>query len=227
MGFPTPGVELAFRVPVIALAVLLGAVAFAESAAPRWVQLAGALGCLALPLVFPARALLSWQATDYLDYLALRERVALLPPAVTVVQLPSEDPSWQPPLHLFRQRGIDARLAPIANAQDPQRPAVLVAGVQCWGHALGEGLDVTFENVRALLGPTFERVYAHDVDPRRDGVSAVLRPDCARFIEGAERVGTEVELPVTQDAPFATYAVDRVPFSVWLRRGAVTSGSAP
>jgi hypothetical protein len=215
-GVPTPGSDLAFRLPAMALAVVIGGIglgAALERFQHHAVLVASLLAVALLPRVFPSWSLARFRSTDCHEYLALRAALPSLPRELRLLRVRHRDPSWQPPMHLFAAAGISAQLVD-DDAPGPG-PRVLVAGIQCWGYPLGEGLELGPQDVKTVLRPLFERLFAHRIDLRAEGIPDSIRPECARVLQGAVALTPEIPLPATDDAFFAVYPRNPLPFRIY------------
>lgn len=224
-SFPTPGVELAFRVPVVAL-WLIPAAASAERLAravpARRLAVPLAIVVAILPAALPvfARVRATTAATQEMH--ALRSLAASLPAGTSFVTLPTREPTPTVALPQFALPP-DARverLDRLGHSGDPSRSERLfLVGLQCRARSFME----------VVPGATPEQLLATDLR-RGLGTAHVqtdLRPECRALLDRATRVSAVLTIDAPDDPPFAFFAADRAPVNVSLWRLAEVPAAAP
>jgi hypothetical protein len=209
----TPGVEYAFRLPAMSLALALAGIGgawIAERLRARAVRATLAAAVALAPLGTRSARELRAQSADFLEYAFVRAHTSELPRAAALVELARDPrrPSYSPPYGLLHRAGVV-----IARDDGHHAPRLFLAGVQCWGWSMGELLGigddpraVTHEQL-ATWGPV-----AVDGALERLTIPRTMRPDCARLLEHARPLGTRGEVAhPTQDIPFVLYGVEAVP----------------
>jgi hypothetical protein len=213
-ALPTPGIELAFRTPVLALALVVAGAGLAMFRAPTKL-VAPILALLAAsPLLTRGAALFRWQSADYREYRAIRDALPSLPRSLRLLRLPQHDPSWPVPLQLFERARISVKLVGPHDAALPDAsPRIFIAGLSCWAHRLGEGRPEPTSI--AELAPLFERIYARTLRPSDEQIRDTIRPECTDLLRGAAPFGAPIDLPVEQDIPFLIYPRPTIPFQIY------------
>lgn len=219
-GFPEPGVECSFRLPVMTL-VLVAAGAGAEVLfRAGWTGRALLLAAAASPVALPTWGMLRARSPQLAEYLYLRDAVRLLPERFVFVDiLPHEPmPSYRVPDHALR-RGHDVWRFELdrISAVDRTGPVFFLAGVQCraWSAAELAGLrgdDLSFAVIREYFrAPVAHRIFRDVRAPD------TIRPECAKILAHSVPVGEPmyIEHPIEEN-PFALYGA--APIKVQLVR---------
>jgi hypothetical protein len=225
-GLPTPGVEMSFRLPAIALGAIVAAVGGAwvlekiGRVGSRVALVVVALVPLATPAWRAARAV----SAETEEYRFVRDAAGALAHDIVLARLPVHEPmpSYSPPRSALAARGVNAsvvdtdRLGP----RDFDKPVVFVAGVQCFAWSLGEtaGFDPhgpgfpSPELLRRLTPILFGRALESPllVAPRG------MRPECTALLAGASPIGPRGEIAhPPQDVPFVLYREDPIPLQLY------------
>ncbi len=208
-GFPLPGVELSFRLPVMMLALVAAA-----SGAERLlhVRYAGplAIGAAALsPIALRGWSSLREPGPLLREYRFVRDEVHGLPEDMVLADLRigGEAPGYRASHFRFPQgrglRRIDVRSL---RDEDTRRGTVFfLAGVQCRAYSVAElatvPQDVTDFGVLPdfFLAPVQRRVY------RGVHAPSTLRPECARILAHAEPFGPSLRITPRDENPFILY----------------------
>jgi hypothetical protein len=223
----TPGVELAFRLPAVALGMLvcgLGGAAFARWLGARRLArplLAAGLGLtLVWPLFAPSAPQMRQASADWLEYQFLRDAAPSLPPRLALAELPRDDarPAYSPPVALLLRSGLQAqRLSVRAQPPPPGVPRLFLAGVQCRGWSMGELLGLGDDPAKVTRAQLAEwGSAAVDGDLSRLHVPDGQRAECTRMLAHAHPVGPRgtIEAPL-DDEPFVIYGAAPIPLQLY------------
>lgn len=213
----TPGVELAFRLPALTLALALAGCGGARLVAhlhDRRLRLACLTAVLLAPLAGRAFGELRRPSADFVEYRFLRALAPTLPRELALQTLPVDRsaPSYRFPVGLLERAGIHV-LAPQPGSTTP---TFFFAGIQCWGWSMGELIRLGDDPLR-LMGPALTDlgVAAVQGDLAHAQPPARMRPECARLMARSRPFGrTGAIVAPTQDPPFVLYGVDPIPLEL-------------
>lgn len=221
-GMQSPGVEFAQRLSVVGCGALLVAIAGAAvlegrvplSSRPMAGLVAG-LVLTVLPPFFPGWRVLRVRTPIHQEYVAVETAAAALPPAFTLVRVPTADATVHGSARyagLLARLGKDVRVVPASALADAPRPWVFLEDVECWTYSFreltGAGDDHPTGPMREIRWDKV--IFARMVSPVRP--VAGLRPECRPFA-GEWRVigpGALIHEP-EDDPPFLFYASGEVP----------------
>ncbi len=220
-GFPSPGVELAQRLPTLAIALLITSAMGAhllEQRCPQalraragWVLAGLIVANLALS---PGLRLVRERTPDYLEYEAVAAQLDALPEAFTLVILPSVGimDGYSRYAGMLRRAGKQVEVVlPDARRAAPE-PQIFLEGVACWTYTFRELTGIEDEiRDRDQLPLRFDRVlFGRQVSSLRPPPR--MRPECAELLDGSVPLGRSavVRHPV-DDPPFLFYATDSLP----------------
>jgi hypothetical protein len=221
-GMPSPGVELAQRLPAVAFGMLLVAMAGAAllesrvGASRRVVAGLLAAGVLAaLPPLFPGWETVRTLTPIHREYLAVEAAAAALPREFTLVTVPTADAA----LHgNVRYAGVLARagkrvhVASVDAVQTMPRPWLFLENVECWTYSFRELTGITDETAARHQSPIrWDHVlFGRQRSPLRPPAGA--RPECRPILRDSAPTGprTIVSDP-EDDPPFLFYSARGVP----------------
>lgn len=220
-GFPSPGVELAQRLPTLAIALLMTAASGAhllERRCPERLRLrvasASVVVLVANLLLTPGLGVVREATPDYLEYEAVAAQLDALPRTFTLVILPSVGimDGYSRYAGMFRRAGKQVTVVlPEARRSAPE-PQLFLEGVECWTYTFRELTGVRDEiRERNRLPLRFDRVlYGRRVSPLRPPPR--MRAECAELLDGSAPLGrSAVVHHPTDDPPFLFYATDAMP----------------
>ncbi|MCC6848808.1 MAG: glycosyltransferase family 39 protein [Deltaproteobacteria bacterium] len=231
-GMPSPGVELAQRLSVVAFGMLLVAMAGAaavEGRVPeRWrvVVGLGAAGVLtALPPFFPGWRVLAGRTPIHREYLAVASAAAALPNTFTLVKAPTAEATvhgYARYAGLLERTGRHVRVVPARELAAAPRPWIFLEDVECWTYSFRE---LTGAGDDRPTGPMAEVrwdkvLFGRQVSPIRP--PAGMRPECRRIERDGTPIGPRGVISGPEDdPPFLFYAGSEVPIQFYeLRAGA-------
>jgi hypothetical protein len=203
-GFPPAGVQLSFRLPVLLLALVGGAVG-AEALLrrlPRAQAVAAALALVAAPAITAGWRTAREVSPAFLEYQFVRSAAAALPDHFALIEFPDQPPYEQP--ELFGGRRVHHVQLAKLKPRDLMDTVIFLAGVRCRSYTVEEvsGFTATgFEDWRDFYGPPLAgRVFGDVRAP------SSVRPECERLIASSSVVGPtlRIESPVSEN-PFVLY----------------------
>lgn len=217
-GMPSPGVELAQRLPAFATAMLLvalaGAALLESRVRPSRRAIAGLTAAGALFVVqpvFPGWNVLRMRTPIHREYLAVQAAAAMLPRQIMLVTSPIAAADASGGLRyagLLRRLGKTIRTVPADEPAAISPGAVFLEGVDCWTYS--------FNELAALPGESRDQVrwdyvlFGRQPSPLRP--PAGIRPECRPFVEHGTPVGAVgVIADPPDDPPFLFYSAPSVP----------------
>ena len=235
-GFPTPGVEFGFRMPALALGLVVEAVGAAwllEHArrwpVRRWTGRAARTAPFALLAAAPIVSLLTpgWASArtlsaDFEEYRFVRSVAPALPQDIVLVRIPAQEPA---PAYALPKSAFDAISFRVVESgslgrSDFSRPVLFLAGVQCFAYSLGELAGIDANSARAAAPDVIRRL-APVTFGRELGSPLLLPPpgmraECESLLTGATPIGPSGAIVhPTQDVPFALFREDPVPLQLY------------
>jgi len=218
-GMPSPGVELAQRLPVVAFGTLLVAMAGAAlvtsrtSAAARGAAAAGvAIALTVAPPFFPGWRMLAVQTPIHQEYLAVEAAAAALPPAFALVDVPTTETTMHAsPRYagLLARLGKQVRVVPVDEIAAAPVPRLFLEDIDCWAYSFHELTGVWNDAPEAGMRQLrWDRVL-FDRQPSPLRPPAGLRPECRPFVGTPIGPGRVITDP-PDDPPFLFYAARAV-----------------
>lgn len=222
IGMPSPGVELAQRLPALAFGALpvtmAGAAVVERRVGERLRHVVGvglAAVLAALPPFFPGWRMLAVLTPVHREYLAVESAAAGLPMEFTLVKAPTAEGT----VHgNARYAGLLARLgkrvtvAPATAIAAGPPPRLFLEDVECWTYSFheltGSSTNQPPDRMREVR---WDRViFAGEPSPLRPPPGR--RPECERILRGASPIGApRLITDPPDDPPFLFYASRAVP----------------
>jgi hypothetical protein len=221
-GMPSPGVELAQRLPVFAVGALLVAMSGAALLEAHVSPSSSAVACLsaataliALPPFFPGWRMLGVLTPIHREYLAVESAAAELPQELTLVKLPTAEAA----LHgharyagLLERLGKRVHVAPAGELAAAPRPWVFLEDLECWTYSFRELTGALDDRPTGRLGELRWDLVLFDRRPSPLRPPAGPRPECRPFVRDGTPVGTRLVITdPPDDPPFLFYAGSEVP----------------
>ncbi len=222
-GMPSPGVEFAQRLSVVAFGALLVAiagVAVLESRVPQRSRAAAGLCAAAvltvLPPFFPGWRVLGIRTPIHQEYLAVESAAADLPQAFTLVKLPTAEATvhgYSRYAGLLARLGKDVHVVPSSDLMAAPPPWVFLEDIECWTYAFRELTGATDD--RPVGEVRWDKVlFGRLPSPLRppDGP----RPECRPFQREGTPIGPRGAIrDPADDPPFLFYAGGVVPIQFY------------
>jgi hypothetical protein len=221
-GMPSPGVELAQRIPVVLFGVLLVAMAGAallETRVPRHyravVGLFAAAALTAVPPLFPGWRMLGELTPMHREYLAVESAAAGLPQELTLVKLPTDENTVHGHARyagLLERLGRRVQVVPVSEIAAAPRPWIFLEDTECWTYSFRELTGARDDRpagpMRALR---WDRVlFGREPSPLRP--PAGPRRECQPFLRDGTPIGPRLVISdPADDPPFLFYAGSAVP----------------
>jgi hypothetical protein len=222
-GMPSPGVEFAQRLSVVTFGALLVAIAGAavlESRVPQplraVVGLCAAAVLTILPPFFPGWHVLGVRTPIHEEYLAVEAAAAELPPAFTLVRVPTAEATVHGNARyagLLERLGKEVHVVPSSELTAAPRPWVFLEDIECWTYSFreltGAGDDRPTDEVR------WDKVlFGREASPLRP--PAGPRRECRPFRGEGRPLGPRVVITDPEDdPPFLFYAGEAVPIQFY------------
>ena len=209
-GFPGPGVECSFRLPVMSLALVAAAAGAERLVRAGWASRALLLAAVLSPIALPTWAMLRERSAPLQEYEYILAAARLLPERAVWVDIRAHEPmpGYRIPNHALHVEGRRVWRFAVNEIRPEDRagPMFFLAGVQCRGRSVAElsGFDFTHATL-AELAEFFRAPVAHRVF--RDVVAeSTIRAECEALLERAEPVGPPllIEHPISEN-PFVLY----------------------
>jgi hypothetical protein len=227
-GMPSPGVELAQRLPAVAFGALLVALTGAAlldhvPTGPRVVTALCAAAVLTIvPRLFPGWRILGVSTPIHQEYAAVETAGAALPPAFTLVKGPTAEDAVHGHARyagLLQRLGKRVRVVQASEFPTAPPPWIFLEDVECWTYSFREltGDDGPTPRMRAARWDLvlFGRQPSSQRPP--DGP----RPECQGLLGAGTPVGPRLVIrDPGDDPPFLFYAGSAVPIQFYELRAA-------
>ncbi len=221
-GMPSPGVELAQRLPVFAFGTLLVAMAGAALLATHVARPYRAVACLcaaaalmAFPPFFPGWRMLGVLTPIHREYLAVEAAAADLPQEFTLVRLPTAEGAVRGHARyagLLERLGKRVHVVPATEFVAAPRPWIFLEDIECWTYSFYELTAPSDDHATGRMTEfRWDRVlFGRQPSPLRP--PAGPRPECQPFLRDGTPIGPPLAItdPV-DDPPFLFYAGGAVP----------------
>jgi hypothetical protein len=221
-GMPSPGVELAQRLPVFASGMLLVAMAGAallETRVSQRYRAVAALGAatvlMALPPFFPGWRVLDTLTPVHREYMAVESAAAALPQRFTLVKAPTAEDAVHGQARyagLLGRLGKHVQVVPASELASAPRPWVFLEDVECWTYSFGEltGGPADGRSARLHAYRWDMVMFGRQPSPLRPPPGP--RPECQPFVRDGTPIGPRVAIAdPADDPPFLFYAGSAVP----------------
>lgn len=221
-GLPSPGVELAQRLSVVAFGALLVALVGATGLERRVAQscraaagLGAAVVLAVLPPFFPGWHMLGVRTPIHQEYLAVESAAPALPQAFTLVKAATAEATVHGNARyagLLRRMGKDVHVVPPSELAAAPRPWVFLEDIECWTYSFRELTGAIDDRP---TGPMREIrwdkvLFGREVSPVQP--PAGPRPECRPFQRDGTPIGPRVGIRDPEDdPPFLFYARGVVP----------------
>lgn len=225
-GMQSPGVEFAQRLSVIACGALLVAIAGAavlEGRVPASSRPLAGLGAAVvltvLPPLFPGWEILGVRTPIHQEYLAVASAAAALPPAFTLVKVPTAEATVHGSARyagLLARLGKDVRVVPSSALAEAPRPWVFLEDIECWTYSFRELTAAWDDRPTGPMGEIrWDKViFARMVSPVRP--VAGLRPECRPFAGVGTPIGPRAVIRDPEDdPPFLFYSGREIPIGFY------------
>ncbi len=225
-GMPSPGVELAQRLSVFAIGVLvvsMGGAALLETRVhPHDRAAAGLLAAvafIALPPLFPGWRTLSALTPIHREYLAVESAAAALPQEFTLVKLPTAEAALSGHSRyagLLTRMGKRVHVASAVEAASLPRPRLFLEDIECWTYSFRELTGVEDERAEGRTSQVrWDHVlFGRQPSPLRPAAGA--RPECQPFLRDGVALGPRrVVAAPEDDPPFLFYASSEIPIQFY------------
>ncbi len=225
-GLPSPGVELAQRLSAVAFGALLvaivGALVLEQRVSHRYraaVAAGAAVVLMVVPRFFPGWHMLGARTPIHQEYLAVEAAAADLPPAFTLVKVPTAEATVHGNARyagLLARLGKRVHVVPASELAAAPRPRVFLEDIECWTYSFRELTGAFDDRPTGAMGEIrWDKVlFGRQASPVRP--PAGPRPECRPL----QREGAPIGRPVVirdpeDDPPFLFYAGSTVPIQFY------------
>jgi hypothetical protein len=225
-GMPSPGVEFAQRLSVVAFGTLLVAIAGAgilENRVPRASRAVAGLGAAValtvLPPFLPGWHVLGVRTPIHQEYLAVESAAADLPQAFTLVKAPTAEATVHGHARyagLFARRGKRVQVVPPSELAAAPRPWVFLEDIECWTYSFRELTGAVDDRPTGpMRAYRWDKVlFGREASPLRPSVGP--RPECQALQREGTPIGARGEIRDPEDdPPFLFYAGGVVPIQFY------------
>jgi len=221
-GMPSPGVELAQRLPAFAFGMLLVAMAGAALLEHRVSQpyravaaLCAAAALAVLPPFFPGWRMLGVVTPVHREYLAVESTAAGLPEEFTLVKLPTAEATVGGHARyagLLERLGKRVRVVPAAETASAPRPWIVLEDIECWTYSFRELTGASDDQPTGRMREFRWDLVLFGGQPSPLRPPAGPRPECQRYMRDATPIGPRhVITDPPDDPPFLFYASSSIP----------------